>query len=433
MKLKEKAQKKLDKFLLKTKEKNVDISRIKKDCLTPEWFQENYTTVEKTKLTLICPIHGEYQQTVSQFLKGKGCRKCSNAENSRKNRKRNGGNNLKPTYYNFLEKLYEIDKKYNKVYIFLLLEEDFDKLYKNQNTKFEFYCEEHGIFEMSWRQLKELRICPSCAIENRRSGFKEFLKNYKKLFRENEFDYSLIIKEWFEQERKKFDGSTFNIKIPIIHKNCNKLFYQTIGNHFYLKQGCPYCDPSRKFELKDIKEIVKKFILESKKLNQNIKLISKINQEWMKNYKGYYRTKIFFKCEKHGKFSKNPGDIKNLKQYGCPICNTEDRQSKGERKIEEILKKFNLKFKKEVKVANTRLRFDFFLEKYNLAFEFDGAQHFHDLDFRGRNLKKIKKNDFLKNKLCHIYKINLIRIPYWDFNNLEEVLLKLLKRERVLN
>ena len=426
------AQKKLEKFLQKAQEKNVDISRIKKDCLTPQWFQENYITTEKTKLILICPVHGEYKQTISQFLKGKGCRKCANAENSRKNRKRNGGYHPKPSYQDIKNKINEINQKFNVNYSLAFDVQEFKEIYKNNKTKLNFICDKHGIFQLSWRQIQDQILCKKCSISKKYLSYENFINKYKKYFRNIEFDYSLITKEWFEKERQKFNGPTFNIKIPIIHKKCNQIFYQTIGNHFHLNQGCSYCDPSRKLELKDIKEIVKKFILESKKLNQNIKLISKLNSEWMKNYKGSVKTKIFFKCKKHGKFYKTYGWIKNNKQFGCPICNTEVRQSKGERRIEEILNKLNIEFKKEVKVFNTRLRFDFYLPKHKLAIEYDGAQHFHDLNFRGRNLKKIKKNDFLKNKLCYIYKINLIRIPYWEFDNLEEYLIKILKREKVL-
>jgi hypothetical protein len=76
--------KKLIWFLDKAISKNLDISRIKKECLMDEWFNKNYTTIEKTKLNLICPIHGEYQQTISLFLNGRQCKKCSNERNSKK-------------------------------------------------------------------------------------------------------------------------------------------------------------------------------------------------------------------------------------------------------------------------------------------------------------------------------------------------------------
>jgi len=427
------AHKKLEKFLQKAKERNVNISRIKKECLTIDWFQENYTTVEKTKLILICPVHGEYRQTISQFLKGKDCRKCANALNSRKNRKRNGGFHEKPSFQNIQDKIFEINEKYNVRYSLAFNQNEFKKIYKNQKSILKINCSKHGIFETTWYNLRDNRLCPDCVVERKQSDFKNFIKKYKKYFRENEFDYSLITSKWFEQERKKFNGSLFNMKVPIIHKKCKKLFYQTVGNHFFNKHGCPHCDPSRKFELKDIKKIAKIFIQESKKLNQNIKLISKLNQEWMKSYQGYYKTKFFFKCKIHGVFTKNPGDIKNNKQYGCPLCNIKNRQSKGERKIEEILKKLKLNFKIEVKVFETQLRFDFYLPDYNLAIEYDGIQHFkNSFEFSKENLKKTKRRDFLKNKLCHIYKINLIRIPYWEYNNLENYLIKLLKRERVL-
>ena len=425
------SQKKLEKFLQKAQEKKVDISRIK-NCLNSQWFQENYTTAEKTKLILICPIHGEYQQTISQFLKGKGCRKCSNIENARKNRKRNGGFHKKPSFKDFQKKISEINKEFNVEYELGFNEQEFKEIYENNKTKLNFICKTHGIFELNWRQLQAQNLCKECSISKKYLSYEKFLNRYKKYFRRDEFNYSLITKEWFNKERQNFDGPSHLIKIPIIHKDCNQIFYQTIGNHFLNDQGCPYCNPARKLELKDIKEIAKEFILESKKINQDIKIITKLNETWIKNYEGYSKTKLTFKCSKHNIFSKNLGDIKNLKQYGCPICNTEFRQSKGERKIEEILNQLNIEFKKEMKVFDTRLRFDFYLSKYNLAIEYDGAQHLHNLNFRGRNLRKIKKRDFLKNKLCHVYKINLIRIPYYEFNNLEEYLIKILKREKIL-
>lgn len=35
----------------------------------------------KTKITIICPIHGEFKQEPSSHLKGNGCKKCANKKN----------------------------------------------------------------------------------------------------------------------------------------------------------------------------------------------------------------------------------------------------------------------------------------------------------------------------------------------------------------
>ena len=40
-----------------------------------DYSKVNYIGVNN-KITIICPIHGEFQQTPSNHLKGKGCRLC---------------------------------------------------------------------------------------------------------------------------------------------------------------------------------------------------------------------------------------------------------------------------------------------------------------------------------------------------------------------
>lgn len=51
-------------------------------------------------------------------------------------------------------------------------------------------------------------------------------------------------------------------------------------------------------------------------------------------------------------------------------------------------------------------------------------QHFKAIDYFGGNeaLNDTKYRDNVKNNYCKQNNIKLIRIPYWDFSNLEEVL-----------
>ena len=98
--------------------------------------------------------------------------------------------------------------------------------------------------------------------------------------------------------------------------------------------------------------------------------------------------------------------------------------------IKNYLKKYNLNFKEQFKLNNSKYKLDFYLVDYNLAIEYDGIYHFKTIN--KSSLKETKKRDFIKNKLCFIYKINLIRIPYHFYDNLDQFIKKILIREKIL-
>ena len=100
-------------------------------------------------------------------------------------------------------------------------------------------------------------------------------------------------------------------------------------------------------------------------------------------------------------------------------------QSHGELKIEQLLKEFNMDYKKEyaVKIDNNWYRFDFAILKNNqiqYLIEFDGEQHYKDnshfLWNSSDKLKDIQKRDNIKNNYCQQNNIPLIRIPYTHKN-----------------
>ena len=114
----------------------------------------------------------------------------------------------------------------------------------------------------------------------------------------------------------------------------------------------------------------------------------------------------------------------------CPECNT---NSKGEEEIKRILIKYNIKFNPQYLFDDCRntkpLPFDFYLPQYNVTIEYDGRQHYK-LDCFNMSLldlMNLKYNDNKKTQYCKDNNIKLIRIPYWDFNKIEEILVKELK------
>ena len=105
------------------------------------------------------------------------------------------------------------------------------------------------------------------------------------------------------------------------------------------------------------------------------------------------------------------------------------KSSKGEEKIKNILINNNIPFItqktfKDLKI-HKHLYFDFFINNQYLL-EYDGEQHFKQVDNFSQTLEKQKKYDSFKNQWCKKNKIPLIRIPYTHLNNicLEDLLLE---------
>ena len=108
-------------------------------------------------------------------------------------------------------------------------------------------------------------------------------------------------------------------------------------------------------------------------------------------------------------------------------------QSYGELRIQSYLAKNNFNFIEQYSFEDCKnvnpLRFDFavFNEYNNLEclIEFDGEQHFRFVEFfhvTEEGFNKQKYWDNYKNEYCKRNNIKLYRIPYWDFDNIENIL-----------
>ena len=118
----------------------------------------------------------------------------------------------------------------------------------------------------------------------------------------------------------------------------------------------------------------------------------------------------------------------HLNGVRCPLCN----ESIGNNKIRMFLINNNIDFETEETFDDCeyikQLRFDFYIQQYNLCIEFDGEQHFEKVNWTGKmtdeemeeNLKLNQFRDQIKNDYCKNNNINLLRIKYTE--NIEEKL-----------
>lgn len=113
----------------------------------------------------------------------------------------------------------------------------------------------------------------------------------------------------------------------------------------------------------------------------------------------------------------------------CRLCSN---YSKGELKIKEILEKNNIPFVQQKEFdgcinprTNKKLKFDFYVNNSYLI-EYDGIQHFENVEYFKDNLNEIQCRDQIKNNYCKKNDIHLLRIPYSKYNslNLNDLILK---------
>lgn len=134
---------------------------------------------------------------------------------------------------------------------------------------------------------------------------------------------------------------------------------------------------------------------------------------------------LYWKCQcKCGSIINVPTN--NLKSGNTSSCGCIN-YSIGEKNIAKWLDDNHIAYKKEWVIPNTYYRFDFALfDKNNnlIAFiEFDGEQHYKDnkgVWNSKENLAEIQKRDKIKNKYAIDQNISLIRIPYWERDNISK-------------
>lgn len=135
------------------------------------------------------------------------------------------------------------------------------------------------------------------------------------------------------------------------------------------------------------------------------------------------------------------GNIKNvrsdhLKNGNISSCGC--MKSFGELYIKNFFNSQKINYKQQYTYEDLKglkgglLKFDFaviFNEKVKLLIEYNGKQHYEPIIQFGGEEKYIiqQKHDDLKAAYCKKNNIPLLIIPYWDFNNIENLILEKLK------
>lgn len=158
-------------------------------------------------------------------------------------------------------------------------------------------------------------------------------------------------------------------------------------------------------------------------IGQKFGLLTVIDQA--ESYRGH--SAWVCQCECGNKVIVNSVELKKGDTLSCGCL----RSSFGEKAIEKILKDNNILYKKEYTFSNLTssnnvpLRFDFAILNNNNTIErlieYDGEQHYLDKTnefWKRDSLEQRQEKDNLKNNYCNLNNIKLVRIPYWEKNNI---------------
>jgi len=116
-------------------------------------------------------------------------------------------------------------------------------------------------------------------------------------------------------------------------------------------------------------------------------------------------SKLKWRCVLGHVWSATPANIKKGKW--CPNCKSGHNEERCRFILEQLTGKTFLKVRSVIKGE-----LDGYSEDLNLAFEYQGIQHFCEVPFFRQNLSEIQDNDKFKRSQCKELNLTLIEIPY---------------------
>lgn len=341
------------------------------------------------------------------------------------------------------------------------------------NSLLKIRCKCGNVFERTFKDLKryKYKLCQDCVIQKRalniRNSYEEVKRNVESV-------------EGYKLLSKSYEGYSKRLKIQCPD---NHVFHMSYGNFYFKGCRCLVCNrkniqikktkTNNQF-IKEVYELIGEeytFLEKYKGADNKIKCRhNKCGHEWQISPSNFLRGKRCPKCSRNTlktteKYKKNVhslvgdeysvlGTYVDAKTYvqmrhnycgykwdiipnsflqgtRCPQC----AESKGEQRIREYLESKYINFQQEYSFDDLLgtgggvLRFDFAVfdndKKLIYLIEYDGEFHFKK-QYDNDNFEDLRIHDKRKNQYCRENNIPLLRIPYWKFGNIEDILKEVL-------
>ncbi len=328
-------------------------------------LSDNYVN-SKTKLLVKCPIGHIYEVRFNDFKSKYRCPHCAG--------------NIKYTY--------SYVKEYVESFGYVLLSTE----YINTHTDLYAICPNGHFYKFKFCNFLKGYRCGFCYGNNKKTF------SYIKSFIENNGDILLS---------KKYENAHTSLIIQC--GKCDKVNKIT-WNSYQQRNNCCSCGRGIDWDIELVKEYASIYgytVLDDKYINTN----QKINMICPNGHDVSIRWSHFTQGTR------------------CSKCFLSSGESELLRVLNVYKKEYIMQYKFNGCKCIYSLPFDFYLYNENICIEFDGEQHYkygcfgHDLLY----LMNIKYRDNIKTNYCLQNNIKLIRIPYWDFDNIEEIICRELK------
>lgn len=199
-------------------------------------------------------------------------------------------------------------------------------------------------------------------------------------------------------------GTYINNSIKILHRCCVDGFeWYAKPNNIISGYGCPQC--KRNMITGRKRKTHEEYVEEVSYINPDIEVLERYVMSL---------TPILHRCKIDGhEWYATPATI--LSGHGCPQCQC----SHGEKYIKKWCDNKNISYEHQKRFDDCRdvlpLPFDFYLPDYNVAIEYNGAQHYEEVEYFGgkERFEVQQRHDKIKENYCKENGIPLIRIPYY--------------------
>jgi hypothetical protein len=327
----------------------------------------DYSLVEYTncnsKVKIICPVHGEFEQTPNNHLRSTGCAACGKKQSNISSR-------------NSVDKFIKQARKFHgDRYDYSLVD------YKNMHTKVKIICPVHGEFEQTPNNHIRGRRCKKCSLvsyrEKRQFTTEEFVYNAKEIHGDK-YDYSLV--DYTGQLNK------INIICPIHGE-----FSQLPNNH--LKYECNLCGNQK---ISNHRMTTEDFIIKAKEVHGDRYDYSLVD------YKNMH-TKVKIICKEHGLFEMIPTNHIHFNSNNCPSCACGN--SKQEKEVLDHIKlHYNGIILENDRTLIAPKELDIVLPELKIAIEYCGL-YWHSNVYKDKNyhLNKLEKCNVIGYRLITIF------------------------------
>ena len=278
----------------------------------------------RTRIKIICSIHGIFEMQPNSHLQGQNCAKCSKKAKSTE------------------EFITDAKKIHGEKYDYSLV------IYINAHTRIKIICQIHGIFECIPNDHLSGKNCAKC-IGNKVKSTEKFITEAQEIHGDK-YDYSLV------------DYINNHTPIKIICQHCG--IYEQMPFVHLKGSNCSFCAGRKR-------KTVEQFIEEAKKIHgdkYDYSNIIYIND----------RTPVKICCPLHGIFEKAPGHhLRN--EQGCQKCSKTNFSKKQISWLNDIAETNNIYIQHAMNEGEFRIgnyKVDGFHKESKTVYEFYGC-YFH--------------------------------------------------------